>query len=59
MSEMRPGCDKGLALKRKDQGGGEEDAKESELSKTTKNYLLWHYRQAENQMERPEFGQEV
>ena len=31
--------DKSLALKRKNQGGDEEDAKEGELSKRIKNYL--------------------
>ena len=36
---MKPGWDKSLALKRKNQSGKEEEDKESELSKRIKKYL--------------------
>ena len=39
MSKMRPGFHKSLALKRKNQGGEEEEVNESELGKRIKKYL--------------------
>ena len=39
MRKMRPGFHKSLASERKNQGGEEEEVKESELSKRIKKYL--------------------